>query len=39
MVNVGFKAQRMAVDLLRKPGRKQTAKPPATVGKPRSKSR
>ena len=32
MVNVGFKAQRMAVDLLRKVGRKQTAKPPATVG-------
>ena len=27
MVNVGFKAQRMAVDLLRKVGRKQTAKP------------
>ncbi|HSX93993.1 MAG TPA: FAD/FMN-binding oxidoreductase [Hydrogenophaga sp.] len=32
MVDVGFKAQRMAVDLLRKVGRKQTAKPPATVG-------
>ncbi len=32
MVGVGFKAQRMAVDLLRKMGRKQTAKPPATVG-------
>jgi Fe-S oxidoreductase len=32
MVGVGFKAQRMAVDLLRKVGRKQTAKPPATVG-------
>ena len=32
MVGVGFKAQRMAVELLRKVGRKQTAKPPATVG-------
>ena len=32
MVDVGFKAQRMAVDLLSKVGRKQTAKPPATVG-------
>ena len=32
MVNVGFKAQRFAVDVLRKIGRKQTAKPPATVG-------
>jgi Fe-S oxidoreductase len=32
MVDVGFKAQRVAVDLLRKVGRKQTAKPPATVG-------
>ncbi len=32
MVDVGFKAQRMAVDMLRKVGRKQTAKPPATVG-------
>jgi FAD/FMN-containing dehydrogenase/Fe-S oxidoreductase len=32
MVGVGFKAQRIAVDLLRKVGRKQTAKPPATVG-------
>ena len=32
MVDVGFKAQRLAVDLLRKVGRKQTAKPPATVG-------
>ncbi|MDH4463607.1 MAG: FAD-binding oxidoreductase, partial [Acidovorax sp.] len=32
MVGVGFKAQRMAVDILRKVGRKQTAKPPATVG-------
>ena len=32
MVGVGFKAQRMAVELLRKVGRKQTEKPPATVG-------
>ncbi len=32
MVGVGFKAQRIAVDLLRKVGRKQTAHPPATVG-------
>jgi len=32
MVGVGFKAQRMAVELLRKVSRKQTAKPPATVG-------
>ena len=32
MVGVGFKAQRMAVDILRKVGRKQTVKPPATVG-------
>ncbi|MBY0454172.1 MAG: FAD/FMN-binding oxidoreductase [Burkholderiaceae bacterium] len=32
MVGVGFKAQRLAVDVLRKMGRKQTAKPPATVG-------
>ncbi len=32
MVDVGFKAQRMAVDLLRGFGRKQTAHPPATVG-------
>ena len=32
MVGVGFKAQRMAVELLRKVGRKQTSKPPATVG-------
>ena len=32
MVGVGFKAQRMAVDLLRKVSRKQTAHPPATVG-------
>ena len=32
MVGVGFKAQRMAVEVLRKIGRKQTAHPPATVG-------
>ncbi len=32
MVGVGFKAQRIAVDLLRKVSRKQTAHPPATVG-------
>ncbi|NMM86233.1 FAD-linked oxidase [Rhodococcus sp. SRB_17] len=32
MVGVGFKAQRMAVELLRKVGRRQTARPPATVG-------
>ncbi len=32
MVGVGFKAQRMAVDVLRKVSRKQTAHPPATVG-------
>lgn len=33
MVDVGFKAQRLANDLLRTFARKQTAKPPATVGK------
>jgi len=32
MIGVGFKAQRMAVTLLRGLGRRQTAKPPATVG-------
>ncbi|WP_144730944.1 DUF3683 domain-containing protein [Extensimonas perlucida] len=32
MVNWGFKAQRLAVDALRSLGRKQTARPPATVG-------
>ncbi len=32
MVGVAFKAQRMAVEVLRKVGRKQTAHPPATVG-------
>ena len=33
MVDVGFKAQRLANDLLRRVARKQTAKPPATVGR------
>jgi Fe-S oxidoreductase len=33
MVDVGFKAQRAANDLLRTFAKKQTAKPPATVGK------
>ncbi|UUZ69306.1 hypothetical protein LP416_06935 [Polaromonas sp. P2-4] len=33
MVDVGFKAQRLANDLLRGLARKQTTKPPATVGK------
>jgi len=32
MVGVGFKAQRLAVDVLRSVARKQTARPPATVG-------
>ncbi|MDA8522079.1 FAD/FMN-binding oxidoreductase [Acidovorax sp. NCPPB 4044] len=32
MVDVGFKAQRAVVDLLRAVGRRQTAHPPATVG-------
>ncbi len=32
MVDVGFKAQRLANDLLRKLTKKQTAHPPATVG-------
>ncbi len=32
MVNVGFKAQRLAVDALRSMSRPQTARPPATVG-------
>ena len=32
MIGAGFKAQRMAVTLLRTVGRRQTAKPPATVG-------
>jgi len=34
MVGIGFKAQRLANDLLRGLARKQTAAPPATVGKP-----
>ncbi|CAN5786752.1 FAD/FMN-binding oxidoreductase [soil metagenome] len=33
MVDVGFKAQRIANDLMRRLARRQTAKPPATVGK------
>ena len=33
MVGVGYRAQRMASDLLKKFARQQTAKPPATVGK------
>ncbi|MBC7704463.1 MAG: (Fe-S)-binding protein, partial [Rhodoferax sp.] len=33
MVDIGFKAQRLANDLLRRVARKQTQKPPATVGK------
>jgi FAD/FMN-containing dehydrogenase/Fe-S oxidoreductase len=33
MVDVGFKAQRLAHDLFRTFARKQTAKPPASVGK------
>ena len=34
MVNVGFKAQHLANNLLRRLARKQTRRPPATVGKP-----
>ncbi|MBE7417988.1 MAG: FAD/FMN-binding oxidoreductase [Ideonella sp.] len=34
MVNVGFRAQRAAVRLLRPAGRRQTGRPPATVGTP-----
>ena len=34
MVNVGFKAQRAAVDLFHAVGKRQTAHPPATVGAP-----
>jgi FAD/FMN-containing dehydrogenase/Fe-S oxidoreductase len=37
MVDVGFKAQRLANDLLRSFARKQTAKPPASVGKATAK--
>ena len=32
MVGVGFKAQRLTVDLLKRIGRRQTSAPPATVG-------
>src|SRR5262245_26880404 len=32
MVNLGFKAQRTAADLLRLAGKRQTGQPPATVG-------
>jgi Fe-S oxidoreductase len=35
MVGVGYKAQRLAHDLLAKVARKQTDHPPATVGKPK----
>lgn len=34
MIDWGYKAQRFGVDLFKKLGRKQTAHPPATVGKP-----
>jgi FAD/FMN-containing dehydrogenase/Fe-S oxidoreductase len=34
MVDVGFRAQRLAHDVLRKFARRQTARPPATTGKP-----
>ena len=34
MVQVGFKAQRMANELLQRLARKQTRRPPASVGKP-----
>jgi Fe-S oxidoreductase len=34
MVNIGFKAQRTAADLFRLAGKRQTDKPPATVGTP-----
>lgn len=34
MVGVGYKAQRLAHDVLQRFAKKQTAKPPATVGKP-----
>jgi FAD/FMN-containing dehydrogenase/Fe-S oxidoreductase len=33
MVGIGYKAQRIATDLFKTLGRKQTAKPPATVGR------
>jgi Fe-S oxidoreductase len=34
MVGVGFKAQRFAVDLFKSVSRKQTSRPPSSVGKP-----
>jgi Fe-S oxidoreductase len=34
MVGIGFKAQRLAHEVLKKFAKKQTAAPPATVGKP-----
>ena len=34
MIDVGFKAQRLGNDVLKKFAKKQTAQPPATVGKP-----
>ncbi len=34
MMGVGYKAQRFANDMLKKVARKQTARPPATTGKP-----
>ncbi len=34
MMDVGYKAQRLGNDILKKIAKKQTAKPPATVGKP-----
>ncbi len=34
MTGIGFKAQRLANDLLRRVARKQSEQPPATVGKP-----
>src|SRR3546814_1757944 len=33
MIEVGYKAQRLAHDVLSAPARKQVAKPPATLGK------
>jgi Fe-S oxidoreductase len=34
MVGVGYKAQRLAVDLFRSLGKRQSARPPASVGRP-----
>ncbi|WP_186236101.1 DUF3683 domain-containing protein [Burkholderia gladioli] len=34
MMGVGYKAQRLASDMLKKVAKKQTARPPATTGKP-----